>query len=90
MRKLIKSLFYAWRRHKMRKEAQLELSEKMFNDPTAYAQAAKEINCIIDGHKWSSDFDPKKEIVKTFNKRVYCTKCGVYYHTHKYHKDDIQ
>lgn len=77
---------YAWRRHKMRKQAQLELSEKMFNDPNAYARAARDINCIINGHKWSSDFDPNKEISKPFTRRVYCKKCGQYYHTHEYHE----
>lgn len=44
-----------------------------------------EIDCIIHGHKWTSDFDPKKEISKPVTKRVYCKHCGVYYHEHVYH-----
>lgn len=85
--RLIKSIYYAWRRHKMRKEAQLELSEAMFNDPKKYAQAAKDINCIIRGHKWVSEFDPNQEIRKPLNKRVYCKNCGTYYHKHEYHNE---
>lgn len=83
---LIKSIYYKWHSHQMRKAAQNELSEKMFEDPKAYEQAAKDINCIIDGHEWDSEFDPKAEIRKPLDKRVYCKKCGVYYHKHEYHK----
>lgn len=84
---IIKNVFYKWRRYKMRKEAQTELAEKMFNDPEAYARAAKDINCIIDGHEWVSEFDPKAEMRKPLNKRVYCKKCGIYYHKHEYHNE---
>ena len=83
---LIKRIYYKWRRYKMRKEAQDELSEKLFTDPKVYEQKAKEINCIVDGHKWSSEFNPTKEINKPLNKRVYCENCGMYYHKHEYHK----
>lgn len=48
-------------------------------------QKTKEIDCIKNGHKWTSDFDPKKEISKPVTKRVYCKHCGVYYHEHVYH-----
>ena len=49
-------------------------------------QKTKEMDCIVNGHKWTSNFDPKKEISKPITKRVYCKHCGVYYHEHVYHK----
>ena len=81
---LIKRIYFKWRRYKMRREAQTELSEQMFNDPEVYKRKAQEINCIISGHKWSTDFDPVKELGKLLHKRAYCKRCGVYYHTHNY------
>ena len=81
---LIKRIYFKWRRYKMRREAQTELSEQMFNDPEVYKRKAQEINCIISGHKWSTDFDPVKELGKPLHKRAYCKRCGVYYHTHNY------
>ena len=83
---IIKRLYYKWRRYKMRKKAQNELSKQMFNDPIVYEHKAKEINCIIYGHKWSTDFDAKNELSKPTANRVYCKNCGVYYHRHIYHE----
>lgn len=82
---IIKSIYYAWRSYKCVRKLNQNLLKKMFNNPEVYARAAKDINCIIDGHEWVSEFDPKAEIRKPLNKRVYCKKCGIYYHKHEYH-----
>lgn len=56
----------------------------MFTSPTQFIRANNEIDCIINGHKWDSEFDPKKEISKNVKDRTYCAHCGVYYHEHVY------
>ena len=40
--------------------------------------------CFVLGHKWSSDFNPKKEMEKGIKSRVYCLRCGIRYHTHEF------
>lgn len=82
----IKKLYYKWRQARMREVAREEALENMFSSPKKYNQVKKDIDCVIYGHKWASDFDPKKELSKPLNKRVYCKKCGIYYHKHEYHE----
>ena len=48
----------------------------------------KEIDCLINGHQWSSEFNPKTELNKRFKDRVYCKHCGVRYHQHTYKEVD--
>lgn len=44
------------------------------------------ILCYLKGkHEWVSEFDPKKEITKPVNQRVYCKHCGIYYNSAKFH-----
>ena len=81
---LIKSIYYAWRRSKMKREALYGLSKKTFEDPKEYMKAIKAIHCIIYGHRWSSEFNPKEEITKPITKRVYCKDCGLYYNANAY------
>lgn len=88
MKKIINRLYLAWRSYKLRKQAKNKLQEKLFNSPLQYVRAIREIDCLIDGHKWTSSFDPKTEISKKLKDRVYCKKCGVYYHEHTY-KEEI-
>lgn len=47
----------------------------------------KRLLCLLFRHKWVSEFNPKAEIRKPLNKRVYCKKCGIYYHKHEYHNE---
>ena len=85
---ILSKLTRTMRIRKMRKEARQKAYEALCLSPLKYSRAIAEIDCIIDGHKWSSEFDPKKEIAKGTTKRVYCKHCGVYYHTHTY-KENI-
>lgn len=78
---ILSKLTRAMRIRKIRREARQKAYEALC------LRAIAEIDCIIDGHKWSSEFDPKKEIAKGTTKRVYCKHCGVYYHTHTYKED---
>ena len=44
------------------------------------------IPCYLEGkHEWVSEFNPKEEITKPVNQRVYCKHCGVYYGSAKFH-----
>lgn len=85
---LINKIKHKMHLYKVRKEAQDELEEKLFSSPKTYEQKMNELYCLIHGHKWSSEFNPKNEITKPLADRVYCTRCGVYWHKHKYHKNE--
>lgn len=78
--KLIKRIYFKWRAFKLRSQAKKKAQEKLFTSPLAYTKAMNEIDCVIDGHHWSSEFDPKTELNKRFKDRVYCKHCGVRYH----------
>lgn len=44
------------------------------------------IPCYLKGkHEWVSEFNPKEEITKPINQRVYCKHCGIYYDSAKFH-----
>ena len=47
----------------------------------------KSMYCMIFGHKWQSIFNAKGRIDKPIEGRTFCTRCGVYYHKHKYHNE---
>lgn len=81
---IIKKLYYKWRAYKVRSMAKQKVREKLFNSPLAYTRAMNEIDCMVNGHQWSSEFDPKTEINKNFKDRVYCKHCGVRWHQHAY------
>lgn len=85
---IIKKLYYKWRARKIRSRAKQKALDTLFNSPLAYSRATREIDCIVNGHQWSSEFDPKTEINKKFKDRVYCKHCGIYYHQHTY-KENI-
>lgn len=82
---IIKSIYQKWRLRKLQDAAQQEALGNMFNSPKKYSQLKKEIDCLIYGHKWKSDFNPTSELNKPTRKRVYCEHCGVYYHENQYH-----
>lgn len=82
---LIKRVYYKWRASHLRKMAQEDALAVLFNDAKKYSHVLHEIDCLIFGHRWKTDFDPKKELSKPLNKRVYCKRCGIYYHKHEYH-----
>lgn len=42
-------------------------------------QKENEKLCIDVGHLWGTKFNPKWEINKPVNERVYCKRCGVIY-----------
>lgn len=72
---ILKKIYFKWRAFKMRSRAK---SEAHMN----------EIDCLINGHQWSSEFNPKTELNKRFKDRVYCKHCGVRYHQHTYKEVD--
>lgn len=90
MSNFIKKLYYSWRSYKLRQEAKAKLKEKIFTSPLVYVRATREIDCAINGHKWSSEFDPKKNIDKKFKERIYCKHCGVYHHEHNYNENVLK
>jgi len=47
-------------------------------------QKLKELICLLFGHKWSTDFKPNDELSKPIQDRVYCKRCGIYYHKNFY------
>ena len=81
---ILSKLTRAMRIRKIRREARQKAYEALCLSPLKYSRAIAEIDCIIDGHKWSSEFDPKTEINKKFKDRVYCKHCGVRWHQHAY------
>lgn len=82
----IKKIYYKWRQHRIASAAREEALEAMFSSPKKYTQIKKEIECTIYGHQYTTEFDPKKEMSKPINKRVYCKRCGQYYHKPVYHE----
>lgn len=52
-----------------------------------FLEKLKKIVCVLIGHNWVSEFDPQSEIKKPFHKRVYCKRCGYYYHSAKYQQN---
>ena len=82
---LIKRFKIALKRRKLKQQAMDKMGEEIYT-PFGYLKKCKEIDCTINGHQWISDFDPKSELDKPIEKRVYCKHCGVYYHEHKYHE----
>lgn len=84
MRNPIKVLYYCWRARKLRRQARNKLYEQTFNSPLRYIRTINEIDCLIDGHKWSSSFSAKSEIKKPLKERVFCKHCGIRYHEHEY------
>lgn len=41
-------------------------------------QKAKEITCVLFGHKWSTSFSPDSVDGKKTKERTYCTRCHVF------------
>lgn len=42
-------------------------------------QKAKEITCVLYGHKWSTSFSPNAVDGKKTKERTYCTRCHVFH-----------
>lgn len=82
---IFKNIYHKWRLRKLQDAAQQEALGNIFYSPKKYSQIKKEIDCLIYGHKWKSEFDPKKKLELPLKNRVYCEHCGVYHHEHKYH-----
>lgn len=74
----------AWNKRCMRQEAREEANIKWLAYPGRRSQIRKEIDCLIDGHQWSSTLNPKAEMKKDIKDRVYCKRCGIKYHQHEY------
>lgn len=85
---ILKKIYFKWRAFKMRSRAKSEAHKKLFSSPLAYTRAMNEIDCLINGHQWSSEFNPKTELNKRFKDKVYCKHCGVRYHQHTYKEVD--
>lgn len=82
---LLSKFKYYLRARAIRRKARERAYEDLALSPGKYARAIREIDCIIGGHKWSTEFEPKKDMNSTGTSgRRYCKHCGVYYHTHKY------
>lgn len=58
---ILSKLTRTMRIRKIRKEARQKAYEALCLSPLKYSRAIAEIDCIIDGHKWSSEFDPKRK-----------------------------
>lgn len=83
----ILSKISCWLRvREIRRQAREEAYLKLCCSPSHLKQVRKELDCLIYGHKWTSDFQPKGKIDKPQKDRTYCSRCGVYYHEHKYKK----
>lgn len=85
---ILKKIYFKWRAFKMHSQAKSEAHKKLFSSPLAYTRTMNEIDCLINGHQWSSEFNPKTELNKRFKDRVYCKHCGVRYHQHTYKEVD--
>lgn len=86
---LIKRIKVWLKKIKLKQEAKEKLGEVILT-PYGYIQKSNEIDCIVHGHQWTSDFNPKEELQKPIKNRVYCKHCGVYFHDHKYHEIDYE
>lgn len=69
---------------KFKNAMKAKVETELLSSPSKQEEVSKQINCLIHGHKWKTE--PIDELAKPIHKRTYCTKCGVYYHEHKYHK----
>ena len=58
---ILKKIYFKWRAFKMRSRAKSEAHKKLFSSPLAYTRAMNEIDCLINGHQWSSEFNPKTD-----------------------------
>ena len=85
---LIERIRAAFKRCKLRQQAKDKLGEVILT-PRGYLQKSRQIDCIIKGHIWSTDFNPKDELKKPLKDRVYCKHCGMYYHDFKFHEIDV-
>lgn len=74
-----------WRTIKIRQQLRERVESELLT-PGGFMRASKELDCMIKGHLWTTDIDPKGDLSKETKRRTYCKHCGVYYHTHKYHK----
>lgn len=84
---VIKKIKIACKQYSLKQKAKNRLGDVILT-PYGYIQKLREIECIIYGHNWTSTFMPKEELQKPIKDRVYCKRCGVYYHDHKYHEID--
>ena len=60
----------------------------MFRRGLGYRRGMKEIDCVINGDEWSSEFNGKREVKKGFKDRVYWKDCGVGYDEDSYKEVD--
>lgn len=83
---IIKTIRNRWKLRQFRNRLR-EQAIDYSNSPGQMLRVSKYVDCLIYGHKWTSDFNPEKEMSKPIEKRCYCKRCGAYYHKLKFHEN---